>query len=168
MLTQKRLKELFFYDENCGDFVRIKKTTNSVNIGDVAGTKNFYGYLQINVDGKIYKNHRLAWLYVHGYMPNFDIDHINRSKTDNRIKNLRLVTTSQNQQNSGRRSDNTSGFKGVSLHKKSGKWTARIKIENKYKHLGLFETKEKAYETYVDFALKNHSHSIFKTHEKTL
>ncbi len=168
MLTQQRLKELFYYDENCGEFVRLKKTTNSVNIGDVAGTVNFYGYKQINIDGKIYKNHRLAWLYVYGFMPELHIDHINRNTKDNRISNLRLVTVSQNLQNSKKRTDNTSGYKGVSLHKKSGKWTSRIKICGNYKYLGLFDTKEKAYEAYVQSALKNHSHSIFKTHEKTL
>lgn len=168
MLTQQRLKELFYYDENCGEFIRLQRTSNSVHVGDVAGTVNFYGYKQIRINQKIYKNHRLAWLYVYGVMPELDIDHINGNKKDNRIKNLRLVTVSQNLQNSKKRCDNTSGYKGVSLHKKTGKWTARIKIHNKYKHLGLFTSKEAAYKTYVQFALQHHSHSIFKNHEKTL
>ena len=161
MLTQKRLKELFFYDFNCGDFIRLIKTTNSVEVGDVAGTINFYGYYQININGKIYKNHRLAWLYVYGEFPFKDLDHINRIKTDNRIKNLRLATHSQNLQNVGLRSDNKSGYKGVSWCKRKKKWCVRMNFDNKYQHLGYFDDVHEAGKAYIEASKQHHKYGIY-------
>jgi hypothetical protein len=162
MLTQARLKELFFYDPACGDFVRIKRTTNSVCIGDIAGTLNFHGYIQTSVNCKIYKNHRLAWLYVYGEFPSEDLDHINRIKTDNRILNLRRVTDSQNLQNVGLRSDNKSGYKGVCWDVKKEKWSVRMTYNNKYRHLGCFDDVHEAGSAYIEASKKHHSHGIYK------
>lgn len=50
------------------------------------------------------------------------------------------------------RTDNTSGYRGVSFNKKLNKWSGYINIKGKKKHLGLFENKEdsaKAYDKYV-------------------
>ena len=161
MLTQARLKELFFYDSTCGDFIRIKRTTNSVCIGDVAGALNFYGYLQTNVDGKIYKNHRLAWLYVYGEFPLKDLDHINRIKTDNRILNLRQVTDAQNLQNIGLRSDNKSGYKGVSWCKQKEKWCVRMQYDKKYRHIGYFDNVHEAGKAYIVMSKEHHKFGIY-------
>ena len=120
MLTLQRLKERLSYNPDTGIFVwnATKKQ---------AGTKNSR-YIQIAVDKKIYYAHRLAWFYVFGCFPELSIDHINNDKKDNRLANLRLVTVSQNNQNRGKQSNNTSGYKGVSWAKKSQKWEACIKI----------------------------------------
>jgi hypothetical protein len=67
-----------------------------IKAGDVAGTLHPTGYIHIRVDGKNYQEHRLAWLYVHGKFPDNCIDHINGIKDDNRISNLRDVTTQEN------------------------------------------------------------------------
>ena len=85
-----------------------------------------------------------------------EVDHINGDGLDNRLANLRIVSREQNQRNSKRRSDNTSGFKGVSLHGKSGKWQARIRIDGKQKSLGIFRTKEEAHKAYCDASKKYH------------
>lgn len=73
-----------------------------------------------------------------------DIDHKDRNKADNRRKQLRSATRSQNTGNEELRSTNTSGFRGVSWHAARQKWRARITINGKEKHLGLFASKEDA------------------------
>ena len=62
-----------------------------------------------------------------GYMPEY-IDHINMDRQDNRIENLRDATSSLNNHNKAKRSDNTSGVKGVSWSKSVRKWHARIHV----------------------------------------
>lgn len=74
--------------------------------------------------------------------PGQDIDHINRSKLDNRRSNLRTATRSQNNANCGRRSHSLNPFKGV--RKRDGKWVARLGDN----HLGRFATAEAAAAAY--------------------
>jgi len=74
----------------------------------------------------------------------FDTDHINRNKIDNQRSNLRSCTRSQNLYNCGLRSNNTSGFNGVSYNKSRKKWEAYLYINGKKKNLGLFGTLESA------------------------
>ena len=81
-------------------------------------------------------------------------DHKNQCTIDNRRKNLRDASNPQNTQNQGRRSDNTSGYKGVDFHQGSGKWRARIVVGGKRESLGLFWTKEEAYAAYCAAAIK--------------
>lgn len=78
----------------------------------------------------------------------FEGDHKNGDSLDNRRENLRICTHLQNSQNSGMRHHNTSGFKGVSFHKKAGAWEAYICPNYKKKYLGLFSTKEEAAHAY--------------------
>lgn len=72
------------------------------------------------------------------------IDHKNHKKYDNRKLNLRKVNASQNQMNSSKRSDNTSGYTGVSFNKSKNKWIAYIAINGEQKYLGAFDKKEDA------------------------
>jgi hypothetical protein len=85
-----------------------------------------------------------------------DPDHENGNTLDNRPRNLRPSSSAQNSQNKPRRKDNTSGYKGVSWHKRLQKWQAEI-MENGRKHfLGYFYTKEEAYAAYCKAALFYH------------
>ena len=94
-----------------------------------------------------------------GHIPdNFFIDHINGNKTDNRLCNLRLVTNGQNQQNRPAPKNSSSGYRGVTWHKKANKWMSRICHNGKREMLGLFETAEEAYEVYKTKASEIYTH----------
>jgi hypothetical protein len=165
MLTQSTLKQTLSYDPETGIFIWIKKIANCTKIGSVAGSKQDIGYLQINIHKKSYKAHRLAWLYMHGEFPLCEIDHINNIKTDNRLLNLRLATKSQNRQNRGIQSNNTSGYKGVSFDKETGKWIASANHNGKQIKLGRFITPDEASAVYERFASTHRGEFYFNQFE---
>jgi hypothetical protein len=83
--------------------------------------------------------HRIAWALYHKRDPYpAIIDHIDQNGLDNTINNLRLSTVSLNLANRGKQRNNTSGYKGVHLHKPNGKWRAQIKVKGKVIKLGYF------------------------------
>src|SRR4051812_32087311 len=98
MLTQARLQQVLRYNRRTGVFYW-RAPIRAVR-GSPAGARNSWGYWQTRIDGKQYKNHRLAWLYVYGCFPNGRLDHKNRNNSDNRISNLRVATPGQNRANS--------------------------------------------------------------------
>jgi hypothetical protein len=108
-------------------------------IGDSAEYRSGTGYIQIRIDKKLYYAHRLAWLYVYGYFPENNIDHIDHKGYHNWIGNLREVSTQCNARNTGNFKHNSSGVKGVTWYPWVKKWAARIKINGKIRHLGLYE-----------------------------
>jgi len=143
MLTQDRLKELLHYDEETGIFTRKTRVANRL-AGSVSGARHNKGYIQIMIDGENHLAHRLAWFYVYGKWPINQIDHINRIKTDNKIKNLRDVDSSINQHNVGIRSHNSSGVTGVYKSSRSKKWVATIEVRNKKHCLGTYSSLDEA------------------------
>jgi len=74
-----------------------------------------------------------------------DGDHKFGKTLDNRRSELRILTRSQNCQNGKHRTNNTSGYKGVSWSKSHGKWTAFIQVDGKTKTLGSFDTAQDAH-----------------------
>lgn len=82
------------------------------------------------------------------------IDHVDGNKLNNTRSNLRLATRSQNGANTTRQVNNTSGYKGVSWHKASGKWSADITKDYRRRHLGVFETPEEAHKAYKAAAME--------------
>lgn len=137
-LTQKSLKKFLHYDPNTGIFTRLISISNNAQKSSIAGNKNVRGYRRIRIEGKEYLEHRLVWLYVHGYMPPQEIDHINRVRHDNRLKNLRLATRKINCSNTGMMSNNSSGVKGVTWNRKSKKWQAQIGANQKEKRRNIY------------------------------
>lgn len=85
-----------------------------------------------------------------------EVDHINGHGIDNRRCNLRLSSHQQNMCNTKKQSNNKSGYKGVSWHKRSQKWTAQIHIDRKVTYLGVFDTPEEAHRIYVEAARKHY------------
>lgn len=103
MLAPEKLRELLSYDRDTGFFRWNVKRNHLAEVGQRAGHRNAKnGYRYVMISGKLYREHRLAWLYIHGEWPDIrlDIDHINRVRDDNRISNLRLVTRRTNVENS--------------------------------------------------------------------
>ena len=140
MITQKQLKEWIEYNPKTGDFKAIKNSRNNTRrAGDLCGSCNPRGYLEITVLSRGYFAHRLAFLYMTGSLPNGDVDHINHIKNDNRWANLRDVRHSSNQKNKPKHSNNKSGFTGVSWCKRSSKWYSSISVNSKSINLGLHE-----------------------------
>jgi len=72
------------------------------------------------------------------------VDHINGDRLDNRRENLRIVTAGQNCMNSGLRSNNSSGTRGVHFCKTRLRWVAQIKVGKKSLLLGRFQTQDEA------------------------
>lgn len=158
MITQEELKELLNYNPDTGIFT-YNKPRNKCTKGKIAGTRHVNGYTHIQLNGKIYKAHRLAWLYVYGYFPEC-IDHINCDKDDNRIENLREATITQNNHNVKLSKNNTSGIKGVCWHKKAKKWCATIGVYGKTIYLGLFDDLELAELVINEARLKYHGEFV--------
>ena len=151
MMTIDRARELFSYEPETGNIIRkVSRSANALK-GDVAGTPDLHGYIQIQVDGKIYKAHRIAFLLMTGDWPKFAIDHANGNRSDNRWENIRECTQSENSRNSKLRSDNTSGYKGVCFYK--NRWLAQIQIHGKCRHIGLYDTPKEAHEAYMKAAI---------------
>lgn len=112
------------------------------------------GYLQGWIDGKTQYLHIIVAKRM-GLDPSKQVDHIDRSPLNNHESNLREATISQNRVNSKIRSDNTSGYIGVSWHKKTKKWQASICFKGKRIYLGLFNDKKDAACAYDKTALKH-------------
>jgi hypothetical protein len=98
-------------------------------------------------------------IYMHrfilglNYGDSRQVDHKHSGQTlDNRRYNLRIATCVQNNYNRRRRTDNRSGFKGVTAH--GGKWQARINKDGRRISLGHFSTAEEAHAAYSEAAKK--------------
>lgn len=142
-MTQEELKSILNYNSETGEFswlpTKMKwKRSNRV------GSKKASSYMQVGIGDKVYYQHRLAWLYMTGEMPDSEIDHINGIRDDNRWCNLRLATSSQNGMNTALSSVNTSGIKGVSWDRRNKKWCATIKINRRTIWLGRHSSIESA------------------------
>lgn len=161
MLTQKRLKELLSYDPATGLFTRLVTVGQRGLAGAVIagyGTK----YLSIGIDGKLYRAHRLAWLYMKGTFPPEDIDHKDGNGKNNKFANLRAATTAENMQNQRKiRSNSLSGIMGVNFKKRRGCWVARITINGKRRELGNFFTAAEAHAAYLAAKVEHHPFFTF-------
>lgn len=160
-LTQARVRELLDYDSATGEFRWKKRTSNRVRVGDIAGRDHGNGYVRISVDGEHHFAHRLAWFWTYGVWPANGLDHRDRNRKNNRLRNLREAAQVENQQNLGLRSTNTSGKTGVSWHKQRQQWVATIWSKRKCYHLGLFATVEAAADAYA--AAKRQLHRFHPT-----
>lgn len=161
MLTQEHLKELLNYNPDTGIFTyKISRCGyRGIKIGDTAGSVSTDNYRRIGIAGKKYLAHRLAWFYMYGVWPDFQIDHRDHDRSNNRINNLRDVTQSGNMQNQVKatKQNLSCGFLGVRFHDKKGKYEAQIRINGKQKHLGSFPTAQEAHSAYLLAKRLHHS-----------
>lgn len=110
-----------------------REALTKVNIGYRCGRLNYQYVLA----------HRVIWKMMTGADP-IEVDHIDGDRSNNRWTNFREVTSSGNNRNSSRRSDNTSGVVGVFWNKQRGKWMAITALHGKQQYLGLFTSFDEA------------------------
>ncbi len=144
MLTQKKVRKLFHYNADTGVITWKVNTSSRVMAGKAAGCISNHGYLRVSIGGKRYLNHRIIWLLHFGYLPEGQIDHINRNRIDNRICNMREVSALCNTRNSGIGINNTSGVVGVHWRKDISKWEAKVTVNYRGKSLGVFSVLSEA------------------------
>lgn len=77
-----------------------------------------------------------------------DVDHINNIRLDNRRVNLRVCSRAMNLLNKGPDPSNTSGYRGVYLDKRNGRWRVRMQYQGKYQCFGGYDTIQEAAEVY--------------------
>lgn len=130
-------RELLSYDPESG-ILTWRVSRGRVSAGHVAGYAAHNGYSGIRIDGRCYYAHRVIFAWMTGRSPEF-VDHINGARSDNRWVNLREVTRSENGMNMKVPSTNKSGVIGVFWNKGKGKWTAKIKRQQRTTNLGHFE-----------------------------
>lgn len=155
-LTQQYLKECVTYNPDTGIFtwntrpLSHFKNSHCCNAWNArwankyTGSISDEGYFLVKVNHKTYKAHRIAFLYMEGYFPENQVDHIDRNKLNNKWDNLREVSNQCNQQNCNISKNNTSGVCGVSFNKRSGKWVVRIGVLWQRLCIGSFENFEDA------------------------
>jgi len=109
-------------------------------------------YAKTRINGIDIKMHRMI------LNPSSDkyVDHMNENGLDNRRSNIRVCSPSENMMNRGSPKNNTSGYKGVTFSKKSGKWQSQIASHGKRYFLGYYETPELAYEVYLNECKRLH------------
>ena len=96
ILSRDRLCELLEVDTENGIFTWRHTMGGRAKKGQQAGVVSANGYVYICIDQKDYLAHRLIWLYVYGYIPSLQVDHIDRNRTNNKPIILRLATKKKN------------------------------------------------------------------------
>ena len=156
MITGDRLKELLSYNPETGDFTWIAAPSirKPQFVGTKAGASVGEGYWRIQIDGCSYLAHRLAWFYVYGQWPDHHLDHINCSRSDNRIANLRKATQAQNLWNMLPRPNKLKGAYRVVQKSGAIAWRSMITRNGERTDLGVFPTAEDANAAYAIEAQK--------------
>jgi len=146
LITAERLRELVYYDPETGVFSWRAYRRGQRKDGIVGGPDT-KGYTRMQVEGRNYRAHQLAWLYMTGEWR--QVDHRDLNKRNNRYDNLRPASNSANGANRPRLANNSSGFKGVCFHKHTRKWVAQITHHRSVHHIGYFPTPEEAHAAYA-------------------
>jgi hypothetical protein len=137
-ITQEYLRSILHYDPETGLWTwmwreDVPPSWNTKWAGKKAGSKSKRGYIYIKINRKSLKAHRLAFLYMKGWIP-IEIDHENNDPSDNKWNNLRSSTHIQNSFNRKRHLNNKSGYKGVSWDSVRNKWHTQIMKNGKVVH----------------------------------
>ena len=141
------LSKILNYDPETGDLFWAEDRGFRIKAGDEAGTAVQMPscYRLIMIDSSLYKVHRIAWMMANGRDPgDGEVIAINGKPGDIRASNLKLVSSKNRGLRVKHNTSNTSGALGVSRHRETGKWRARIRVKGKSVSLGLFDMKEQA------------------------
>lgn len=132
-VSYKEAHDHLSYNPETGEFRWKMNRGRAAKAGEIAGFIHTSGYRRIGVCGALVYAHRLAWLMHYGSDPLYEIDHINRNRDDNRIINLRDVTSLENNQNQSRsgRLPRTRVTTGVMSSRGGTEWTAAVEFMGK-------------------------------------
>ena len=134
---------------------------NKIKAGDEAGYINYTRSgprrkIRITVDGKskLFLRSHIVYYKTYGEWPTQTLDHIDGDTLNDHIENLQLCSHAENLRKQRMHKDNSSGYKGVTWHKRDRKWRAQIRVDSKVKHLGYFDDKHDAARAYNEAARK--------------
>lgn len=145
--TAAQVAEVLAYSPLTG-VLTYTRASKRRKVGQLAGRVDTKGYYRVRLFGREFKSHRLAWLLTYGVWPTGEIDHINGVPGDNRLVNLRDVTTAENGQNRTKAMRNSStGLLGVIPLGK--RFVAKIGHRGTQRNLGTFDTPEEAHAAYM-------------------
>jgi hypothetical protein len=147
-IEQDLVRELFKYRDG-KLFWREYRSNRALKDSKAGSHYKIENYINISINKTRYKAHRLIWIYHHGKIGDFQIDHINGNRIDNRIENLRLVTHQENHFNQTK-------AKGYTWNKINKNWRAQININGTHYNLGSFNTEEEARQAYLEAKERYH------------
>lgn len=151
-LTQDRLHEALRYDPGSGQFRwRTQKDPNG-RAGEIAGARMRSDYWAIHLDGRGYRAHQLAWLYMKGEWGRPRIEHRDGNPMNNRWRNLQLVKDATIAARRARLRSTTAGLDGVAFDRRRNRWAARIARRGRRYDIGRFATAQEAHEAYATAA----------------
>ena len=149
--TKEILRENLFIDLDKQEVTNLltgNKLKNCLSTNKRKKEKNYYRvFLSKNKKNYTFLLHRLLFYWHHGYLPKL-VDHKDTNSQNNKIENLRELTISQNKRNSHKKENCTSIYKGVNWSKKYKKWIAKITLNRKTIHIGLFNNEDDAGQAY--------------------
>lgn len=132
------LLQILRYDRRTGFLHWRVRRSQRVLAGDVAGTYNSWGYVQVKINGVFYLAHYIIWLMEKGWLPRppNSIDHEDRTGSNNKQRNLRIATPSQQMINRRMQKSNTTGYVGVTRY--GNQFVARISVRGRRRVIGIF------------------------------
>lgn len=143
------IDESFSYDPTTGSIVwknRLNLTHSRAKVGEEAGSTvpSGYRHIRVSVEGVVHEflASHVAWYLHHREWPTLEVDHKNTNRADDRIDNLRLATSVENNHNRSRAKNNTTGVKGV--YPQQWGYAVRIMVKGKRIFGGTYKTIEEA------------------------
>ena len=147
IMNKEIIEKYFYYCYESGNFIwKVNRGNGRKN--SPAGNLRSDGYLRIQLFGKNYYAHVLVWVYFYGKFSDFDIDHIDGNRANNKIQNLREATRNQNCQNQKKQNKNKKIKLGVTL-KDNKYFVARIRKDGVLYNIGSYKTEDDAYKAYL-------------------
>lgn len=157
-ITPAELEQLLDYNPETGSLRWKVQMSSRALKGSEAGNADKRGYRVVQIHGRRYMAHRIAWALSFGAWPDGEIDHKNCDPSDNRLQNIRDVSPGVNKQNSrAPHADSKTGLLGVTFHKRRSAFMAQIFVSGKNKFLGFFDTAEEAHAAYVSAKREAHT-----------